>query len=50
VGPSNHPDAPLFFASNAIYPISMLPPWLQVISHINPLTYESVVDPDAGCR
>ena len=31
---------PLFFASNAIYPISIMPTWLQVISHINPLTYE----------
>ncbi len=31
---------PLFFASNAIYPISMMPPWLQVISHMNPLTYQ----------
>ncbi|MFH1227023.1 MAG: ABC transporter permease [Planctomycetota bacterium] len=31
---------PLFFASNAIYPISIMPPWLQVISFINPLTYE----------
>jgi ABC-2 type transport system permease protein len=31
---------PLFFASNAIYPISIMPAWLQVISHINPLTYE----------
>jgi ABC-2 type transport system permease protein len=31
---------PLFFASNAIYPISMMPAWLQVISHANPLTYE----------
>lgn len=31
---------PLFFASNAIYPISLMPGWLQVISHINPLTYE----------
>jgi ABC-2 type transport system permease protein len=31
---------PLFFASNAIYPISMMPPWLQVVSHANPLTYE----------
>ncbi|NPV70129.1 MAG: ABC transporter permease [Firmicutes bacterium] len=31
---------PLFFASNAIYPISMMPGWLQVISHANPLTYE----------
>lgn len=30
---------PLFFASNAIYPISMMPSWLQVIASINPLTY-----------
>lgn len=33
---------PLFFASNAIYPISIMPGWLQVIARINPLTY--VVD------
>ena len=31
---------PLFFASNAIYPISIMPAWLQVISHANPLSYE----------
>ncbi|MER3495060.1 MAG: multidrug ABC transporter permease [Mastigocladus sp. ERB_26_2] len=31
---------PLFFASNAIYPISLMPKWLQFISHINPLTYQ----------
>jgi ABC-2 type transport system permease protein len=31
---------PLFFASNAIYPISIMPGWLQVISRANPLTYE----------
>jgi len=31
---------PLFFASNAIYPIAIMPGWLQVISQINPLTYE----------
>ena len=31
---------PLFFASNAIYPISMMPRWLQIVSHANPLTYE----------
>jgi ABC-2 type transport system permease protein len=31
---------PLFFASNAIYPISLMPQWLKVISHLNPLTYE----------
>jgi ABC-2 type transport system permease protein len=31
---------PLFFASNAIYPLSMMPGWLRWISRINPLTYE----------
>jgi ABC-2 type transport system permease protein len=31
---------PLFFASNAIYPISIMPAWLQVVSQVNPLTYE----------
>ena len=31
---------PFFFASNAIYPISMMPSWLKVFAHINPLTYE----------
>jgi ABC-2 type transport system permease protein len=31
---------PLFFASNAIYPISMMPGWLQAISRGNPLTYQ----------
>ena len=31
---------PLFFASNAIYPIAIMPPWLKAIAHINPLTYE----------
>jgi ABC-2 type transport system permease protein len=31
---------PLFFASNAIYPISIMPDWLKVIAHVNPLTYE----------
>jgi len=31
---------PLFFASNAIYPIAMMPGWLQIISRVNPLTYE----------
>ncbi len=33
---------PLFFASNAIYPLAMMPHWLQVIARGNPLTY--VVD------
>lgn len=31
---------PLFFASSAIYPISVMPSWLKVIAHGNPLTYE----------
>jgi len=31
---------PLFFASNAIYPTLIMPDWLRVISHINPLSYE----------
>jgi ABC-2 type transport system permease protein len=33
---------PLFFASNAIYPLSIMPDWLRVLSQINPLSY--VVD------
>jgi ABC-2 type transport system permease protein len=33
---------PLFFASNAIYPTSIMPAWLRAASHLNPLTY--VVD------
>jgi ABC-2 type transport system permease protein len=31
---------PLFFASNAIYPIAIMPPWLKAIAQVNPLTYE----------
>jgi len=31
---------PLFFASNAIYPIAIMPAWLQAIARANPLTYE----------
>ncbi len=30
---------PLFFASNAIYPIHLMPSWLQVFAQVNPLTY-----------
>jgi ABC-2 type transport system permease protein len=30
---------PLFFASNAIYPIELMPGWLKVIATINPLSY-----------
>jgi ABC-2 type transport system permease protein len=33
---------PLFFASNAIYPLAMMPHWLQLVARGNPLTY--VVD------
>ena len=31
---------PIFFASNAIYPLSLMPRWLNIVSHFNPLTYE----------
>jgi len=31
---------PLFFASNALYPVELMPTWLQVINHINTLSYE----------
>jgi ABC-2 type transport system permease protein len=31
---------PLFFASNALYPIDMMPKWLQTISVLNPLSYQ----------
>jgi len=31
---------PIFFASNAIYPIDLMPHWLKTVSSINPLTYE----------
>jgi ABC-2 type transport system permease protein len=31
---------PLFFASNAIYPLDLMPRWLQTISRVNPLTYQ----------
>jgi len=30
---------PLFFASNAIYPLDMMPDWLKVVARGNPLTY-----------
>ncbi len=30
---------PLFFASNAIYPISIMPAWLQAVANVNPLSY-----------
>ena len=31
---------PLFFASNALYPVSLMPPWIRAFSVINPLSYE----------
>jgi len=31
---------PLFFASNALYPVSVMPAWLRVISHCNPMSYQ----------
>jgi ABC-2 type transport system permease protein len=31
---------PIFFASNAIYPLSLMPAWLKIVSRANPLTYE----------
>ena len=31
---------PLFFASNALYPIALMPAWVRAISRVNPLSYE----------
>src|SRR5207344_46943 len=31
---------PLFFASNALYPIALMPGWLQAVSKANPLSYQ----------
>jgi ABC-2 type transport system permease protein len=31
---------PLFFASNAIYPLAIMPDWLHLVARINPLSYE----------
>ncbi len=31
---------PLFFASSALYPVRVMPGWLQVLSRVNPLSYE----------
>ena len=33
---------PLFFASNALYPVELMPTWVQWLSRINPLSYEGV--------
>jgi ABC-2 type transport system permease protein len=32
---------PIFFASNAIYPLSLMPGWLRAVSRVNLLTYEA---------
>ena len=32
---------PIFFASNAIYPLSLIPGSLRAVSHLFPLTYEA---------
>ncbi len=31
---------PLFFASNALYPVDVMPTWLHALSTVNPLSYE----------
>jgi ABC-2 type transport system permease protein len=31
---------PLFFASNALCPVDVMPTWLHVLSTVNPLSYE----------
>ena len=31
---------PLFFASNAIYPLAVMPDWLKIVARGNPLTYQ----------
>jgi ABC-2 type transport system permease protein len=31
---------PLFFASNALYPVSLMPHWVRAVSKVNPLSYE----------
>ncbi|MCV7099536.1 ABC transporter permease [Mycobacterium palustre] len=31
---------PLFFASNALYPVDAMPGWLHALSKVNPLSYE----------
>jgi len=31
---------PLFFASNALYPVALMPQWVQYVAKVNPLSYE----------
>jgi ABC-2 type transport system permease protein len=33
---------PLMFASNALFPINVMPKWLQIIAKVNPVTYAIV--------
>jgi ABC-2 type transport system permease protein len=30
---------PLFFASSALYPLSLMPPWLKALALVNPMSY-----------
>jgi len=32
-------NLPLMFTSNALFPVSMMPDWLQPIANVNPITY-----------
>ena len=31
---------PLFFASNALYPLATMPHWIRALSYVNPLSYQ----------
>jgi len=31
---------PVFFGSNALYPVDLMPSRLKVLSHVNPLNYQ----------
>jgi ABC-2 type transport system permease protein len=31
---------PLFFGSNALYPVAVMPDWLRAVSRVNPLSYQ----------
>jgi len=33
---------PLFFGSNAIYPLAIMPGWLRTFAKLNPLSYQSM--------
>lgn len=34
-------NLPLMFASSALFPINMMPDWLQSIAKVNPISYAS---------